>query len=129
MKLRIFLFTFIVSIAASIVFLIFYIKAIYSLSMAAYDGYEPDSTNFFSYIMTPEIIISFLLMVFAALAYRIMAIVWVARNKIISGGEKAIWIIGFIMLGFVTAIVFLLLAKSRQLVENQPPGDLQGNMA
>ena len=51
------------------------------------------------------------------LTYRILGIVHVARTKIISDGEKALWIVGFVILGFITAIVFLVMAKSRKLVE------------
>jgi tetrahydromethanopterin S-methyltransferase subunit F len=41
----------------------------------------------------------------------------VAKNSSVSDGEKALWIIGFIIMGFVTAIVFLIMAKDKKFVE------------
>ena len=75
--------------------------------------------DFLANIFTTEVIVSFIVTVATSLAYRIMAIVWIAKNKIITGGEKALWIVGFILVGFVTAIVFLVLAKSRKLIPQQ----------
>lgn len=119
MKYKAFLWTFIASVAAGIIFLVYYLKAIFSLTRIAYNGYEPNPYSVLEAIFSPGVIISFVVLVLASLAYRIMAIVWVARNKVISGSEKALWIVGFILLGFVTAIVFLILAKSRRLIEEE----------
>lgn len=82
-------------------------------------GDNPRTEDFFRHIFTPSVIISFVVMAITTLAYKIMGIVIIANNKIIDGGEKALWIVGFIILGFVTSIVFLFLAKSRKLVETQ----------
>ena len=35
----------------------------------------------------------------------------------VKDGEKALWIIGFILMGFITAIVFLIMAKGKKFVE------------
>ena len=118
MKYKTFLWTFILSVIAGMVFFVFYIRAIFSLTRSAYSGYDPDPFAVLGNIFTPEVIISFVILALASLAYRIMAIVWIAKNKIINSSEKALWIVGFILLGFVTAIVFLILAKSRKLVED-----------
>lgn len=118
MKYKIFLWTFILSVIAGVVFFIFYLQAIFSLARSTYSGYDPDPFAVLGNIFTPAVVVSFVVMVLASLAYRIMAIVWIAKNKIINSSEKALWIVGFILLGFVTAIVFLILAKSRQLVED-----------
>ena len=64
-------------------------------------------------IFSPEVIISGLVMAISSLLYRVLGIIEVAKNKTIAGGEKALWVIGFILMGFITAIVFLVLAKSR----------------
>jgi hypothetical protein len=119
MKYKTFLFTFLLSVVTGIVFFVFYIKAIFFFARSASYGEHIEPFSMFDRIFTPEIIISFIVMLAASLAYRIMAIVWVAKNNIISGGEKALWIIGFIIFGFVTAIVFLVLAKSRKLIEQE----------
>lgn len=119
MKYKTFLFTFLASVLAGVVFFIFYIRAIFSLTRYASGNYEPDPGRVLEMIFTPGVIISLIIAILASLAYRIMAIVWVSKNKTISGNEKALWIIGFILLGFVTAIVFLILAKSRRLIEDE----------
>ena len=53
----------------------------------------------------------------SSLAYRILGIVYVAKSKTVSDGEKALWIVGFIIMGFITGIVFLVMAKGRKFVE------------
>lgn len=68
-------------------------------------------------IFSAQVIISGLILGFSSLTYRILGIVHVARNKTVKDGEKALWIIGFILMGFVTAIVFLVMAKGRRFVE------------
>lgn len=117
MKYNIFLWIFILSIVSAVILMVFYFKAIFSFVHHAemYEG-NPNPFAFLANIFTPEVIISLVLTIATGLAYRIMAIVWIAKNKVISGGEKALWIVGYILLGFVTAIVFLILAKSRKLI-------------
>lgn len=123
MKYKAFLWTFILSVMAGIVLFIFYIKAIFSITRGAYNGYDPDPFTILGNIFTPGVIISLVVMAATGLAYRIMAIVWIAKNKVINSSEKALWIVGFILLGFVTAIVFLILAKSRRLLEDDTSPD------
>ena len=117
MKYKTFLWTFLLSIFSGIVFFIFYLKAIFSVVRYSAYNDHPDPFSILEKLFTPPVIISFIILVAASLAYRIMAIVCVAKNKVIASGEKALWIVGFVLLGFVTAIVFLIMAKSKQLVE------------
>ena len=102
-----------------IVFLVFYMQAIFgfAMSMKEFEGHNPNPFDFFGRIFTPPVIISAMILGFSSLAYRILGIVYVARNKTVKDGEKALWIVGFIILGFVTAIVFLVMAKGRKFVE------------
>jgi hypothetical protein len=58
-------------------------------------------------------IISLIVFGISNLACRIMGIVAVAKSKTVSDGEKALWIIGFVLLSFITSIVFLIMAKGR----------------
>ena len=118
-KYNTFLFIFIVSVIAMIVFLVFYMQAIFgfAMNMNEFDGRHQNPVNFFSRIFTPQVIISAMMMGFSSLAYRILGIVYVARNKTVKDGEKALWIVGFIIMGFVTAIVFLVMARGRKFVE------------
>jgi hypothetical protein len=117
MKYNTFLWVFILSIISGIVFLVYYMQAIFSIArMGIQHETAPDPFAMLATIFTPEVIISLAVAAITGLVYRIIGIVCVVKNKIASGGEKALWIVGFILLGFVTGIVFLALAKSRKLV-------------
>jgi hypothetical protein len=118
-KYNTFLFLFIVSTVAIIVFFVFYLQAIFgfALNIHEFEGHNPNPFDVFSRIFSPQVIISGVIMTFSSLAYRIMGIVYVAKNKTVGDGEKALWIVGFIIIGFVTAIVFLVMAKGRKFVE------------
>jgi hypothetical protein len=118
-KYNAFLTVFIVSVVALIAFLIFYFSAIFgfAFNVHEYDSIDQNPIRILSSIFTPEVIISGFAMAISSLLYRIMGIVYVARNKTVSDGEKALWIIGFIIMGFVTAIVFLIMAKGRKFVD------------
>lgn len=118
-KYNAFLTVFIISVVALIAFLIFYFSAIFgfAFNVHEYDSLHQNPIGILSNIFTPEVIISGFAMAVSSLLYRIMGIVYVARNKTVSDGEKALWIIGFIIMGFVTAIVFLIMAKGRKFVD------------
>lgn len=107
-KYNTFLFVFIISIIAIIVFLIFYMQAIFGFAMNLnnMEQVHHNPFEFFGRIFTPMVIISGMLMAISSLVYRILGIVHIARNKTVNDGEKALWIVGFIIMGFVTAIVF-----------------------
>lgn len=118
-KYNTFLTVFILSIVALIFFMIFYFQAIFgfALNIEEHEKYGMNPVSLLSSIFTPEVIITGGLMMLSSLLYRIMGIVYVARNKNVGDGEKALWIVGFIIMGFVTAIVFLILAKGKKFVE------------
>ncbi len=116
-KYNTFLAVFIISIVALIVFLVFYLNVIFTLVRHSHEFGHEDPFEIFATIFSPEVIISGLVMGISSLLYRVLGIIHVAKNKAIAGGEKALWIIGFIIMGFVTAIVFLVLARSRNLIE------------
>ncbi len=116
-KYNTFLAVFIISIAALIFFLVYYLNAIFAFAFhtAEYDKGNP--LEMLSTIFNPAVIISGLIMGITSLVYRILGIVHVAKNKTVTDGEKALWIIGFIIMGFVTAIVFLIMAKGKKFVD------------
>jgi hypothetical protein len=120
-KYNTFLTVFIFTIIAMVLFFIFYIQVIFGFitnsHSTAFNQYQPNPFEVFTQIFTPGVVITFITMMLLGLTYRILGIVHVARTKIISDGEKALWIVGFVILGFITAIVFLVMAKSRKLVE------------
>ena len=118
-KYNTFLTVFIISILALIVFLVFYLQAIFGLVTTLHDlhGEEPNPFAVLSMLFSPPVIISGVILALTSLIYRILGIVHVARNKMVKDGEKALWIIGFILMGFITAIVFLIMAKGKGFVE------------
>ena len=114
-----FLTIFILSFISLIIFLAFYMEAIFSLATTLYNeqGNKPSPFFVFSSLFNPAVIISAVILGCCSLAYRILGIVYVDKNKTVSDGEKALWIIGFIIMGFITGIVFLVMAKGRKIVE------------
>ena len=116
-KYNTFLIVFIISVVSLIFFLVFYLNGIFSIVHIAHKYDNPDPLELLSTLLSPYIIISGLVMGVANLIYRILGIVHVAKNKTVTDGEKALWIIGFIIMGFVTAIVFLIMAKGRKFVD------------
>jgi Na+/proline symporter len=118
-KYNTFLTVFIIAVIAMIVFFIFYLQAIFGVirTVDEFRGEEPSPFLILNTIFSPQIIISGLILGFSSLTFRILGIVHVAKNKTVKDGEKALWIIGFIIMGFITAIVFLVMAKGRKFVE------------
>lgn len=116
-KLNSFITVFIIAIVATGVFLVFYFKAFFALSFhdELYNSGEFDP--FFDVILNPQLIISGIVMGIANIAYRALAIYYVSKTPSINQGEKIMWILGFVCFGFVTAIVFILIARNRRLLE------------
>ena len=112
-----FLAVFIISIVALIFFMIFYLNWVFGFIVHAHEYERTGPFEMIDNLFDPSIIISGLLLAITSLLYRILGIVYVAKNKTVTDGEKALWIIGFILMGFVTAIVFLIMAKGRKFVE------------
>lgn len=118
-KYNTFLAIFIISIVALVVFMIIYIKAVFGLAFSLHEYVEPNPNpiGILATLFSPPVIISGFVLGLSSLVYRVLGIVHVARNKTVTDGEKALWIVGFIIMGFVTAIVFLVMAKGRKFVE------------
>ncbi|MEO7306699.1 MAG: hypothetical protein ABIR78_14420 [Ferruginibacter sp.] len=118
-KYNTFLTVFIISGIALIFFMVFYIQGIFGLvtNMDELKGEDPNPFLILNTIFSPAVIISAIILGFSSLAYRILGIIHVAKNKTVKDGEKALWIVGFIIMGFITGIVFLVMAKGRKFVE------------
>lgn len=116
-KYNAFLTFFIISVLALIVFLVFYIQAIVDLVITLDGNDEPNPVGILTTILSPQVIITAIVLALSSLVYRVLGIVYVARNNTVRDGEKALWIIGFIIFGFITGIVFLVLAKGRKFTE------------
>lgn len=119
MKYNTFLWVFIISAISGIAFLTFYMQAVFSVIRLSVHNSDPDPFAVFANLLSPSVLLSLLVAAVTGLAYRIMGIVCVAKNKAVSDGEKALWIIGFIIMGFITGIVFLVMAKGRKLVKEE----------
>jgi len=118
-KYNTFLTVFIISTIALIVFMVFYIQGIFGVISTVHElqGEEPNPLLILNTIFSPAVIISAIVLGFSSLTYRILGIVHVVRNKTVKDGEKALWIVGFIIFGFITGIVFLVMAKGRKFVD------------
>ena len=116
-KYNTFLAVFIISLVALIFFLIYYLNGVFAFVMHAHEYERANPFEMLTTLFNPAVIISGLIMGITSLVYRIQGIVYVAKNKTVTDGEKALWIIGFILMGFITAIVFLILAKGRKFVD------------
>ncbi|HEX2683133.1 MAG TPA: hypothetical protein VHL77_04340 [Ferruginibacter sp.] len=118
-KYNTFLTVFIIAAVALIFFMVYYFQGIFGFVSTMQDmrGEDPNPFLILNTIFTPAVIISGVVLGFSSLAYRVLGIVYVARNKAVKDGEKALWIVGFILMGFVTGIVFLVMAKGRGFVD------------
>ncbi len=118
-KYNSFLALFIMAAIASIIFLAFNFSNILSfiVKMEENENADPSAREIISLFFNPGFLISVFVLSITNLAYRVLGIVFVARSKTVSDGEKALWIIGFVLMGFVTAIVFLIMAKGRKFTE------------
>jgi hypothetical protein len=116
-KYNTFLTLFIVAVIAGIFFMGFYIKGIFTFVAHVHQNPKPDPFEMLSTIFSGPVIISLAIAVVCTLASLITGIVLVAKSKTVSDGEKAIWIIGFVMIYFITSIVFLIMAKGKKFVE------------
>ncbi|WP_118950718.1 hypothetical protein [Taibaiella helva] len=114
---RIFVIAFIVSALALAVFLYYYVHMITHLVMATSTPREPEAV--FRELFSPGIIISGILLGIGSLLYRILGIVFIARNPLLEGGEKVVWILGFVLLGLITGIVFMATASKRGLTATE----------
>jgi hypothetical protein len=116
-KYNLFFILLLVSMLAFIFFMGFSVREIFTFIMQAKENDEPNSGEVLRFLLSPPLIISFIIAVITNFTYRVFGIVMVIKNKTVSDLEKAIWIIGFIIMSFITAIVFLIMAKSRKFSE------------
>lgn len=115
---RLFVAAFIISVIAIVVFFTTYIDGLMNvMRVAARNEDMPiDPFYFFKTIFSPFMLIALAVLMISSLLFRILGIIFVARNSTLQGGEQAIWIVGFVLFGFITAIVFMAIGKSRGLV-------------
>ncbi len=126
---RLLVISFILSLLAGILFIIFYASAIIAL-MGSIDYASngdvvnpPDPEKILRLFFNPALIISGAITGIASITNRIIGIILVAGNKTMKEGERALWILGFILMNLVTNILFLALRKSRNLVPLAPGTD------
>jgi predicted permease len=117
-QFRLFISAFIINVISMVVFFATYFNGLMNvMRMATHnDGAYMDPFYFFKMIFSPLMLVALAVLMISGLLYRVLGIIFVARNSKLQGGEQALWIIGFILFGFVTAIVFMALCKSRALI-------------
>ncbi|KAA5537263.1 hypothetical protein F0919_06215 [Taibaiella lutea] len=113
---RVFILCFFLSIIAFLVFMTQYIQVLSGIFTHTLSSGQQNPEQIFRLLFNPILIISGVIMGAAGLAFKIIGIVFVAQKKELPGGEQTLWILGFIFIGFVTAIVFMALAKTKQWV-------------
>jgi uncharacterized membrane protein len=116
-KYNTFLAVFIISFLSMIVFLIVYLQAIFGFAFQADEHSRHNPFEVLATIFTPAVVVSGIIMAVTSIVYRVLGIVHVAKNKTVSDGEKALWIVGFVFMGFITGIVFLVLAKGKKFTD------------
>lgn len=117
-KYNTFLVVFIISFIAFIVLMGIYLNNIFSvIGTSELINTTDGPQSVLSAIFTSPFMISGFITLLSSIAYRVIGIVSVAKNKTVNDGEKALWIIGFVLMGFVTGIVFLVMARGRKFVE------------
>ena len=114
---KIFLAAFFVSTAAAAVFLYVHITAM--LRLANEMPSQSNTAEVFSLIFSPLWLASFTVLLVASLLYRIIGIVIIANNPNVGSSDRVLWIIGFLFMGFITAIIFMVLKdKKKSVVHN-----------
>lgn len=120
---RLFILSFIISIIAMIVFFASYFNGIMNMvRITSTHQHIQDPFFFFNTLFSPLFFISLAISGLASLTYRILGIVAIARTTNLQGGEQALWIIGFVLFGFITAIVFMAMGKGRNVVPEAAAG-------
>jgi len=118
-KYNTFLAFFISSVIAFVVFMVFYLKGIFGFAVMMQDHVNARLNPFevFSAIFSTPLLVSLACLIITSLTCRILGIIAAAKSKTISDGEKAMWIIGFVIMGFITSIVYLVMAKGKKFAE------------
>lgn len=122
---RIFVIAFIVSALALVVFAYYYVHLITDLVQATDAPGAGYPQSVFRDLFSPGIIIPGIILGVCSLLYRILGIIFIARNPLLEGGEKVIWILGFVGLGFITGIIFMATASSRALTATESKQEQQ----
>lgn len=119
---RLLVISFILSLLAGILFIIFYGSAIITLISSVEQASNgavvnpPDPEAMLRIFFNPALFISGAIAGIATLSNRIIGIILIAGNKTMQEGERVLWILGFILMNIITNILFMALSRSRNLV-------------
>ena len=129
---RVLVATFILSIVASVVAGITYFQAIFHLLQSttatqsfgegATDGrlqMGPSPEEILNLFTSPILLISFVIALLASLANKIIGIIITVSNTSMRSNHRVFWILGFILFGFITNIVFFALKNSNNLLDEK----------
>lgn len=122
---RLFIISFIVCIIATVVFFGSYFSSMLQIiRVSRVQEVQPEAI--LSAFFSPVWLAALVFMSITALLYRVLGIVFAVRNPNLEGGEKAMWVIGFVLFGFITAIIFMVMASSRNLTATEKPVSIAG---
>lgn len=115
-----FVIAFILSVVALIVFMVVHFQTMFSFIKNA-ETMNPESpSEVFGMIFTPMWIASFILLILSSLTYQILGVIMIVKNPNINSTDRVLWILGFVMMAFITAIIFMALRKSKNLTNTEP---------
>ncbi|WP_118973421.1 hypothetical protein [Taibaiella koreensis] len=102
---RLFVIAFVLSALSFGVFVYYYIHLVTDMLQAVHKvapGQLPESM--LRDMFSPGIFIAATVLGLSGMLYRVLGIVFIARNPLLEGGEKVMWILGFVLMGFITAM-------------------------
>jgi tetrahydromethanopterin S-methyltransferase subunit F len=122
---RVLLISFIISVISGIFVAYYYIELMQTmlslikqeeLNSAGDPNLQMPPDEFMNLIFSGKFIISLAVCSLASLVNTIVGIILIARNKSIESGMKVLWILGFVLIGFITNIVFFALKNKNNLL-------------
>lgn len=130
---RVLVVTFIVTIVAGIVAGISYFQAMFHLLQTMPGGTQalgqvsddevlrmgPSPEEIINIFFSPILLISAMLALLAGLANTIIGIIITVSNTSMRSQNRVFWILGFILFGFITNIVFFALKNSNNLLDEK----------
>ena len=114
-----FVIAFAVSIVAIILFFVAHFQMMFTLMNTAETMNAQTPAEVFGLIFTPLWIASFVFLIISTITYQVLGIVMIIKNPNVEGTDRILWILGFILAGFITAIVFMILLKSKNLTATE----------
>ena len=114
-----FIIAFIVSAIAMVVFFIAHFQMFFSLINEVQTNEPENPAEIFSMMLSPMWIGSLILLILSSVTYQVLGIIMIAKNPNIDSTDRVLWILGFVFMAFITAIIFMALQKSKNLTSTE----------